>query len=279
MFFKANVDLDLWPILEIGPGALPFKFSDIWLDYYFDEDNIIKQSGGSEPVKGKPKVYYRGGRFPFRDNSFKYVIASHVLEHVPIKEIPFFISEMIRVSDAGYIEIPRWTWEMIGDYDVHLSYGDVLDDTLIIYEKKGSFSSSDLLKELLTLNSFQRFVADTKELFFVKYEWNGDIKYKIIQDDDFDYSFNQTIDRLKRDLSNNLFNNHSPHNKFKLSKYLLKIYHHYKFITRKKASVEDIKKFLSYDVIDMDILKQNMKISREHHYIRSGNNYFPVEKK
>jgi len=43
-------------------------------------------------------------KLPFKDKEFDYVILSHVLEHVP--NLLEFVSEIERISKAGYIELP-----------------------------------------------------------------------------------------------------------------------------------------------------------------------------
>ena len=67
----------------------------------------------------KPVVYYDGGKFPFKDGEFDYVICSHVVEHVPHPEQ--FAAELFRVAKAGYMEYPTIYYEYLYNYDVHLN--------------------------------------------------------------------------------------------------------------------------------------------------------------
>jgi hypothetical protein len=68
-------------VLEIGPGATPHARSDEFLELIFEnEADRIAQSGHIGILKSeKPIHYYDGGKFPFDDNSFDYIICSHVL--------------------------------------------------------------------------------------------------------------------------------------------------------------------------------------------------------
>jgi SAM-dependent methyltransferase len=90
-----------------------------------------------DPDFGERKVhYYDGGRFPFSDNAFDYVIASHVVEHTPDPQE--FMSEVFRVGGGrGYIEFPLPPYEYLFDVDVHLSYVwfDQADQTLHYVKK------------------------------------------------------------------------------------------------------------------------------------------------
>ncbi|MBN1585108.1 class I SAM-dependent methyltransferase [Candidatus Uhrbacteria bacterium] len=179
MFFQPSVDKRTFPILEVGPGALPFELSDVWLDMKFGDEDQVAQSGHSRPAKGKPLVYYDGGRFPFRDKAFEYVIASHVLEHVPWDRVPLFISELERVASAGYIELPRWEYEMINDVNEHLLTGDVRDGRLHLYRKGERHDYGFFTKALLERSrEYRQYVAAEKELYFCRIEWEGKVLFE-----------------------------------------------------------------------------------------------------
>lgn len=112
-------------VLEIGPGSSPHPRSDAFLELIFDTDqDKISQRGGAlkEANFGdRPVHYYDGGKFPFGDNQFDYVICSHVIEHVA--EPVSFLNEVFRVgAGRGYLEYPLITYEYLYNFDVHLHF-------------------------------------------------------------------------------------------------------------------------------------------------------------
>lgn len=202
MFYKPSIKDEIFPVLEIGPGALPFKLSDVWLDIDFSEKDKVVQSGGVKPAVGKSMVYYNGKKFPFKDKAFKYVIASHVLEHVSWEDVPLFISEMERVSDAGYIELPRWTWELVNDIPTHKLTGDVRDGKLILYKKTCDHEYNFFTKIMLDKSAnFREYIAKEKELFFCRIEWRKKIVHEL-RDDEYQIANGKEgiADILKNDL-------------------------------------------------------------------------------
>lgn len=112
-------------VLEIGPGASPHPRSDSFLELSFDSDQAkVAQRGGglTEAHFGARPVYsYNGGRFPFEDNQFDYVICSHVIEHV--LDPSSFLNEVFRVAGGrGYLEYPLVPYEYLYNFDVHLHF-------------------------------------------------------------------------------------------------------------------------------------------------------------
>ncbi|VTU40118.1 class I SAM-dependent methyltransferase [Variovorax sp. PBL-E5] len=109
-------------VLEIGPGSTPFAGATHYLELSMaTEEERVRQRGdvvAAPEFRGKPVSFYDGGRFPFADDAFGYVIASHVIEHVPSPEL--FMQEIFRVgSGRGYLEFPQMTYEYMFDFDVH----------------------------------------------------------------------------------------------------------------------------------------------------------------
>lgn len=138
-------------VLEIGPGAYPFWRSDCCADV-FDETSIVDntQFGGKGlDTKGKPLFKIEGGKLPFKDKSFDYVICSHVFEHVPSSELPLLISEIMRVSRKAYIEFPRPLYDYLYNFDVHLNLMDIVNGHIYCLDKR--------LTGLSKVGDFQRY--------------------------------------------------------------------------------------------------------------------------
>lgn len=162
-------------VLEIGPGASPHARSNSFLELSFDSDRAkVAQRGGGlgEADFGvRPVHRYGGGRFPFDDNQFDYVICSHVIEHV--EDPSSFLDEVFRVAGGrGYLEYPLITYEYLYNFDVHLHF--VKFDSmsrLLRYLPKKDTSFSEFSK----VNSFffrmlqlgwDDLCATNKEVFF-----------------------------------------------------------------------------------------------------------------
>lgn len=138
-------------VLEVGPGATPHNRANEFLEMRFDDEQAALNQRGNVllgPDFGQRKVtHYSGGRFPYRDNEFDYVIASHVVEHVPDPED--FMREVFRVGGGrGYIEFPLPPYEYLFDFDVHLHYlwFDAANDALRYVRKR-----SELVDEYSTI--------------------------------------------------------------------------------------------------------------------------------
>ncbi|MBI1920668.1 MAG: methyltransferase domain-containing protein [Geobacter sp.] len=190
-------------VLEVGPGSDPFPRSDILLEKRFDDDNETEaQRGFAPPLKsGKEVIYYNGGKFPFEDKEFDYVICSHVLEHVPEQDLQLFISELQRVANKGYIEFPNIFYELINYQNVHLWLMNFRDDTILLLDKK-KFNSNYIHKIYREMfhnpDQYMWHAIDRyKEFFFCGYEWGNNIAFRLV--DDFDDLINvEDFNRYKR---------------------------------------------------------------------------------
>jgi SAM-dependent methyltransferase len=134
-------------------------------------------------VVDRPTVLADACRMPFRDKAFDFVIAFHVLEHVadPVS----FLRELQRVGKAGYIETPNAIFERLVPYDVHLLEIMNIKDKLII-NKKTSAKPDRFLNELeLVKHSarWRRFFYGNPKLFHVRYFWEGEINFEVLNPD------------------------------------------------------------------------------------------------
>ena len=108
-------------MLEIGPGATPHPQATVLLEKrYESEEEYVRQCGGLRASgKDSRTVFFDGGRLPFADGEFDYVICSHVLEHVP--DVEAFCSELFRVARGGYLEYPLIYYEFVYNIPEHVN--------------------------------------------------------------------------------------------------------------------------------------------------------------
>jgi len=122
-------------VLEIGPGSSPFPRADVLLERRYSSDEEYRLQCGDNGMQGVDRrtVYYDGGRFPFKDGEFDYIICSHVLEHVP--NVEEFCAEVFRVGKAGYFEYPLVYYEYVYDIPAHLNLMKKVDGELVYMPK------------------------------------------------------------------------------------------------------------------------------------------------
>ena len=164
-------------VLEVGSGGNPYFRANVLLDAYEDTRERHWQS----LVSDRPTILGFVEKLPFKDNSFDFVIASHVLEHSldPVA----FINELQRVAKAGYIEVPDAMMERINPYKDHRLEITVREGKLLIRKKRDWKVDPELielyedrLKPILTSDTMRRHPFH----FHVRFYWQGDIPFKII---------------------------------------------------------------------------------------------------
>ena len=84
-----------WKVIDIGCGYTAHEKAN----YVADVQDFSKfYQNKNKFIKIENKI------LPFKDKEFDFVIASHVIEHV--EDFGFFINELERISNQGYIELP-----------------------------------------------------------------------------------------------------------------------------------------------------------------------------
>jgi SAM-dependent methyltransferase len=165
-------------VLDVGSGDSPNPRADILFDRLIGADHRC----GNKVVIDRPSVFGDAHGLPFKDKSFDYVIASHVLEHMSDPQL--FISELQRVAYAGYIEVPSAIFESISPLHVHCNEILFSDSNKLLIRKKKS------PEDCLLLGDFKPFSGAHKEwinmvtkfphLFHIRLIWRGVIDYKIL---------------------------------------------------------------------------------------------------
>ena len=165
-------------ILDVGSGSSPHPAADVLLERYLDPKHRY-----SAMVIDRPTVLADACKMPFRDKAFDFVIAFHVLEHVP--DPASFLKELQRVGKAGYIETPNAIFERLVPYDVHLLEIMNINDKLII-NKKISAKPDHFLNELELIKhspKWNRLFYGNPKLFHVRYFWEGEINFEVLNPD------------------------------------------------------------------------------------------------
>ncbi len=98
-------------VLDIGSGDRPHRDATHLLELHVSDDT---ERGGPLKVLGKLLIQGNVEALPFRDKSFDYAYACHVLEHAT--DPGRACSELMRVARAGYIETPDPFYEQGYNY-------------------------------------------------------------------------------------------------------------------------------------------------------------------
>ncbi len=166
-------------VLEVGSGGNPYCRANVLCDAHLDTVERFSE----KLITDRPIVLAEAEKLPFSDDSFDFVIASHVLEHS--KSPDRFISEIQRVGRAGYIEVPDAFMERLTNYPFHML--EITDTNGILLIRKKMAPTQD--KELFELfknkarKIAQPWFSGNPFDFHVRYYWSrssGGIKYKIL---------------------------------------------------------------------------------------------------
>jgi hypothetical protein len=163
-------------VLDVGPGGTPHPRANVLLERNFDAAEAAAQRGHAPAMQsGVGIVYFDGGRFPFPDGAFDYVICSHVLEHV--EDVPAFVAELTRVAPRGYLEFPTVYYEYLYNFRVHRNFLLYADGEIRWMRKAATpidlFSPiQDFLRRSLSAGHDET-VSTLKEQFFQGFEWTA----------------------------------------------------------------------------------------------------------
>ncbi|MDS4020243.1 MAG: methyltransferase domain-containing protein [Candidatus Competibacter sp.] len=162
-------------VLDVGSGGKPYPRSDI----LFDRLTGSEHRCGTSMMIDRPAVFGDATKLPFKDKSFDFVVASHILEHIANPGV--FLDELQRVGKAGYIETPNIIFERLHPYDIHCLEVVSIDKVLHIYKKKQPIEDSFLgcLNFLQKDQMWKSFFFEKPDMFHVRYFWKEKIEYFI----------------------------------------------------------------------------------------------------
>lgn len=163
-------------VLEIGSGNNPHPRADILCDRYLTKN--IERAGAFSIVVDRPFVVCDGCRLPFADQSFDYIICSHILEHM--ERPAAFLNEVMRVGKAGYIEVPSALSERLFGWNFHRWYCTWRGRRLVMVPKTEGERFGGFFHRLIAQNIwFRRFFEKYEKMFYVRFEWRRRVPFII----------------------------------------------------------------------------------------------------
>jgi uncharacterized protein YbaR (Trm112 family) len=167
-------------VLEVGAGGNPYPRANVLLDAM--ESTVERNE--QNLITDRPLILGLCEKLPFKNKSFDFIIASHVLEHTDNPEK--FLSELMRVGKAGYIETPEGWFEKLCAFTFHRLEVSDLNGKLFI-RKKSSWKpdESALLwdNKLSNSKALLNFLQLNPDLYHMRFYWNNQIDYEIINPD------------------------------------------------------------------------------------------------
>ena len=154
-----------WNVLDIGCGYRANENASVVADV----------QDFSDFYKNKNFIKIEEKRLPFKNKEFDFVIASHVIEHVD--DFEFFIKELERISNKGYIELPsrladNLVFENKNDHIWWFCYDDL--ENQIIASKR-----NQLVDPFITVSMAKILEQKFRESLVLELAWEDKIDYKI----------------------------------------------------------------------------------------------------
>lgn len=164
-------------VLEVGSGGSPYFRANVLIDAYAE----TRERHWAPFITDRPSVLGMGETLPFRDKSFDFVIASHVLEHSADPER--FLRELQRVAKAGYIETPDAFMERVNPYWDHRSEVTVRNGVLEVRKKTSWCPDPELVQlyEARAKNLIAGSVIPSNPFtFHTRFYWTDQIPYRVV---------------------------------------------------------------------------------------------------
>ncbi|MFA5934673.1 MAG: methyltransferase domain-containing protein [Candidatus Paceibacterota bacterium] len=163
-------------ILDIGGASAPFKRATNIIDAVPFENINWSQAKGEGEVMFDKNSYTQFDicareKWPFADKEFDYSTCSHVLED--IRDPLWVCSEIIRVSKAGYIEIPSKLYETTFGLEAKNLAGASHHRWLVdLYDNKLRFTFKYFYVHSHSVNKNYKKVNLKNESMYLKLEWS-----------------------------------------------------------------------------------------------------------
>jgi SAM-dependent methyltransferase len=170
-----------YKVLDVGCASGPLKRADFLIDIVPFEDIYWGNAKGPGDIRASKNTYIQHDicsrePWPFKDKQFDYSFCSHVLED--IRDPLWACSELIRISKAGYIEVPSKLYETTFGVEYknlagaahHRWVVDVVDDRL-----RFTFKYMNIHQKLLNKNR-RKYSANDPEMFLC-IAWSESFNY------------------------------------------------------------------------------------------------------
>lgn len=171
-------------VLDVGSGDKPSWRADVLLDRYVGAEHAGQRSGTKAARINRPLFDADAARMPFADGAFDYTICSNLLEHVP--DPGTVIEELIRVSGAGYIEVPEAASAKIVDFASHLWWCRLDEDeepATLTFEPKRDRWSDPEIGRYFERTGLDRAVAKVLDSRFedrvIMLQWRDRLSYRV----------------------------------------------------------------------------------------------------
>jgi len=171
-------------VLDVGSGDKPSWRADVLLDRYLGDEYAAQRSGRGAARVSRPLFNADAAAMPFADGAFDYTICSNLLEHVV--DPASVLQELMRVSAAGYIEVPEASSAKIIDFPSHIWWCR-LDETtapptLVFTAKDGPDFDPEIAGYLRRSGLGRQVEAVLNSRFehrVVRLHWSGSIPFRV----------------------------------------------------------------------------------------------------
>ncbi|HZB20274.1 MAG TPA: methyltransferase domain-containing protein [Blastococcus sp.] len=171
-------------VLDVGSGDKPSWRADVLLDRYLGDEYAAQRSGRGRARISRPLFNADAAAMPFADGVFDYTICSNLLEHV--EDPAGVIRELMRVSRAGYIEVPEASSAKIVDFPSHIWWCRLDASTqppTLVFTAKDSPVFDPEIADYLRRSSLQRRVEAVLNSHFehrvIMLRWSGTIPHRV----------------------------------------------------------------------------------------------------
>ena len=162
-------------VLDVGSGGDPYPRADVVLDRLTGAQHRC----GEAMTIDRHAVYADACEMPFKDKSFDFIVASHILEHM--SDPDKFLRELMRVGKAGYIETPNAIFERLYPYEIHCLEILHIKNRLLIRKKERALGDDFLGDKRLMAEGthWNSHLHNQPQMYHVRYFWTETVDYSI----------------------------------------------------------------------------------------------------